>query len=90
MQSPMRNTDHQDAAGRDEDPAADDGADDDGDSVEESHLGLQLHLLLPLLPTRSLKQDSKLISNGLKFSSLSLDDIFCKPGLCNINSNQEC
>ena len=42
----MRNTDHQDAAGRDEDPAADDGADDDGDSVEESHLGLQLHLLL--------------------------------------------
>ena len=38
---------HQDPAGGDEDPAADDGADDDGDSVEESHLGLQLHLLLP-------------------------------------------
>ena len=38
---------HQDPAGGDEDAAADDGADDDGDPVEESHLGLQLHLLLP-------------------------------------------
>ena len=38
---------HQDPAGGDEDAAADDGADDDGDPVEEGHLGLQLHLLLP-------------------------------------------
>ena len=34
-------------AGGDEDAAADDGANNDGDPVEEGHLGLQLHLLLP-------------------------------------------
>ena len=61
MQSSVRlNTDHEDSARGDEDPTADDGADDDGDPVEESHLGLQLHLLLPSLAGRGLQQNSQI------------------------------
>ena len=37
---------HQDSTRGDEDPAADDAADDNGDPVKQSHLGLQLHLLV--------------------------------------------
>ncbi len=46
-------TNLQDATRRDEDATADDGADNDGDTVEESHLGLQFHhIVAPALRTR--------------------------------------
>jgi hypothetical protein len=35
------------AAGRHKDAAADDGSDDDGDAVEQRHLRLQLHHVVP-------------------------------------------